>query len=88
MGVVARPLRMTRRFPTPTVREKSRTTSPTWSAACHWERIAEQGEWSQVRTEDGTEAWIKTERIFTEDGARLATIHEDTRMFNGRTCLL
>ena len=45
------------------------------------ERIGEQAEWSQVRIDDGTEGWIKTERIVIEDGAKLATVYEDTRMF-------
>ena len=45
------------------------------------ERIGEQGEWSQVRLEDGTEGWIKSERIVIEDGAKLATATAEARMF-------
>lgn len=45
------------------------------------ERIGEDGAWSQVRIDDGTEGWIKTERIVTDDGTTLATVTADTRMF-------
>lgn len=45
------------------------------------ERTGEQGDWSKVKIDDGTEGWIKTERIVIDDGARLATVVEETRMY-------
>lgn len=45
------------------------------------ERIAVEGDWSKVRIDDGTEGWIKTDRIVYDDGAKLATVTEDTRKF-------
>ena len=45
------------------------------------ERIGEEGEWSQVRIEDGTEGWIKTERIVVDDTVRIATVVAESKRF-------
>ncbi len=44
-------------------------------------KIGESGDWAQVRLEDDTEGWIKSERIVVGDRPGLATVHGEERMF-------